>query len=184
MVFHDDRKISFSRSPYRWYLLIRARHSRSLGGMANSSMPMTQFRLVDPSGAGEFSLHLLLHFSKRLRTLKVPRRCLSPLPALRLADRSNRNIPRLVRRLCRATQESAPGWLRMRYQALGQLGGALPKPPASSSLHHGPKSSAGASEIPPPTAVLPLLEIMLHHVRRRLHHATCVAARAHPASLA
>ena len=32
-------------------------------------------------------------------------------------------------------------------------------PPASSSLHHGPKSSAGALEIPPPTAVLPLLEI-------------------------
>ena len=25
---------------------------------------------------------------------------------------------------------------------------------------------------------------MLHHVRRRLHHAPCVAARAHPASLA
>ena len=60
-------------------------------------------------------------------------------------------------------------------------------PPASSSLHHGLKSSARALEIPPPTAVLPYChcwKYMLHHVRRRLHHAPCVAARAHPASLA
>ena len=65
-----------------------------------------------------------MRFSKRLRTLKALRRCLSPLAALMPAGHSNRNIPRLVRRLIRATQESAPGWLRMRYQALGQLGGA------------------------------------------------------------
>ena len=32
-------------------------------------------------------------------------------------------------------------------------------PPASRCLHHGPTRSAGALEIPPPTAVLPLLEI-------------------------
>ena len=38
------------------------------------------------------------------------------------------------------------------------LRAARSPPPASSSLHHGPKSSAGASEIPLPTAALPLLE--------------------------
>ena len=38
------------------------------------------------------------------------------------------------------------------------LRSARSPPPVSSSLHHGPKSSAGASQIPPPTAALPLLE--------------------------